>query len=41
VQEAARANLHVYAQLLGTTFRPGAVETLFAALAAFERNREE
>jgi uncharacterized protein (TIGR02444 family) len=41
VQEAARANLHVYAQLLGTTFRPGAVETLFAALAGFERNREE
>jgi len=41
VQEAARANLHVYAQLLGTTFRRRAVETLFAALAGFERNREE
>jgi|SRR4029079_17108169 uncharacterized protein (TIGR02444 family) len=41
VQEAARANLHVYAQLLGTTFRAGAVETLFAALGGFERNREE
>jgi len=41
VQEAAGANLHVYARLLDTTFRPEAVETLFAALAGFECNREE
>ncbi len=41
VQEAACANVHAYAQLLGTPFPHRATETLFATLALIARNREE